>query len=95
MTKQYKQLLATEGIDLTYDDEALKELARVAFHLNSTLENIGARRLHTVMSLLLNDLLYEVPDVLPAGNKLEVTSDMVRTRLDHKAENRDLSQYIL
>lgn len=95
LTKQYQQLLLTEGIQLSFSEDALRELARVAFHLNATLENIGARRLHTVMSQLLNELLYDVPDRIQPGTELEITATHVRDRLDKMADNRDLSQYIL
>jgi ATP-dependent HslUV protease ATP-binding subunit HslU len=95
LTKQYEQLLLAEGIYLTFTSSALREIARVAFHLNASLENIGARRLHTVMSQLLNDILFDVPDKLLPGTKVEITDETVRTRLNHMAENRDLSQFIL
>jgi ATP-dependent HslUV protease ATP-binding subunit HslU len=95
LTKQYEQLLLAEGIHLSFTDSSLRELARVAFHLNATLENIGARRLHTVMSQLLNDILFDVPDRLLPGSTVEITDLIVQKRLNQMAENRDLSQFIL
>ncbi len=95
LTRQYAYLLAAEGLSLSFADEALQALAKVAFTLNNTLENIGARRLHTVMSTLLNELMFDIPDKLPHGNSIEVTAEMVQEKLGTKVENRDLSQYIL
>ncbi|MEC7753128.1 MAG: ATP-dependent protease ATPase subunit HslU, partial [Bacteroidota bacterium] len=62
LTKQYEALIASEGVSLEYSDEALHEIARIAFHINAEVENIGARRLHTVMSKLLNDILFDIPE---------------------------------
>jgi ATP-dependent HslUV protease ATP-binding subunit HslU len=95
LTKQYQALLAAEDVQLDFDDAALSRLAEIAFEVNSEVENIGARRLHTVMSRLLNDLLFDVPDQLPAGTHLTVTPQLVEERLRDMVKNRDLSQYIL
>ncbi len=95
LTKQYEALMASESVELTFQDEALHELAEIAFQINSEVENIGARRLHTVMSHLLNEFMFDVPDTIPPNSKLVVTSDMVKERLSNLLKNRDLSQYIL
>jgi ATP-dependent HslUV protease ATP-binding subunit HslU len=95
LTKQYQALLAAEDVRLDFEDAALLRLAEIAFEVNSEVENIGARRLHTVMSRLLNDLLFDVPDLLPAGTHLTVTPQLVEERLRDMVKNRDLSQYIL
>ncbi|CAN5722077.1 ATP-dependent protease ATPase subunit HslU [soil metagenome] len=95
LTKQYEALLKAEDVDLTFDDEALEELADIAFQVNTELENIGARRLHTVMSQLLNDILYDVPDKIGANAHILITKETVRERLQNMVKNRDLSQYIL
>jgi len=95
LTKQYQALLAAEDVQLDFDDAALSRLAEIAFEVNSEVENIGARRLHTVMSRLLNDLLFDVPDQLPAGTHLTVTPHLVEERLRDMVKNRDLNQYIL
>jgi ATP-dependent HslUV protease ATP-binding subunit HslU len=84
-----------EDVQLDFEDEALLRIAEIAFDVNSEVENIGARRLHTVMSRLLNDLLFDVPDQLPAGTHLTVTPALVEERLRDMVKNRDLSQYIL
>ena len=95
LTKQYQALLASEGVELTFEDEALLKLADIAAEVNSEVENIGARRLHTVMSRLLNDLLFDVPDKIAAGAALTITPQLVEERLRSMVKNRDMSQYIL
>jgi ATP-dependent HslUV protease ATP-binding subunit HslU len=95
LTKQYQALLAAENVDLSFTDDALEAIAEVAFAINSEVENIGARRLHTVMSHLLNEFLFEVPDTIPPNSKLVVNREMVEQRLSSLVKNRDLSRYIL
>ncbi|TXK51546.1 ATP-dependent protease ATPase subunit HslU [Pontibacter qinzhouensis] len=95
LTKQYEALLAAEDVELTFADEALDEIASIAFEVNAEVENIGARRLHTVMSRLLNEILFDVPDKIGANAKILVTREMVLERLSDMVRNRDLSQYIL
>jgi ATP-dependent HslUV protease ATP-binding subunit HslU len=95
LTKQYQALLASEGVELTFQDDAMAEIASIAFQINSEIENIGARRLHTVMSHLLNEFLFDVPDVIPVNSKLVVNATMVQDKLKGLLNNKDLSQYIL
>jgi ATP-dependent HslUV protease ATP-binding subunit HslU len=95
LTKQYQALLGAEGVSIDFQDDALEEIAEIAFHINQEIENIGARRLHTVMSKLLNEILFDVPDVIGANAKILITQEMVRERLSSLVQNRDLSQYIL
>lgn len=95
LTKQYVAMLASEGVALTFTDEALRELASLAFQANSEVENIGARRLQTVMSHLLNDILFDVPELIPAGSQIEISKEMVSEKLASLIKNKDLSQYIL
>ena len=95
LTKQYEALLNSEGVTLKYEDDALDELADVAFQINAEIENIGARRLHTVMSHLLNDFLFDVPDNIAPDTTITVTRELVRERLAGLVKNKDLSQYIL
>ncbi len=95
LTKQYEALFESEEVKLTYQDEALEEIADMAFQINSEVENIGARRLHTVMSQLLNDFLFDVPDVIGPNAQIVITKDMVKERLSKLIQNKDLSQYIL
>jgi ATP-dependent HslUV protease ATP-binding subunit HslU len=95
LSKQYQALFSAEAVDITFTDDALEEIASTAFMINSEIENIGARRLHTVMSKLLNELLFDVPDRIPAETKLTIDAAMVKEKLSGLIKNRDLSEYIL
>ena len=95
LSKQYEALFLAEEVSLDFNDESLEEIAEIAFRINSEVENIGARRLHTVMSHLLNDFLFEVPDQISANAKIVITREMVRERLAGLVEDKDLSQFIL
>jgi ATP-dependent HslUV protease ATP-binding subunit HslU len=95
LTKQYEALLSAEGVTLTFQDEALHKLAQMAFDVNSEVENIGARRLQTIMSRLLNEILFDVPDKIKADSHIDITPELVEERLAGMVKNRDLSQYIL
>lgn len=95
LTKQYVALLQAENVSLEFSEEALGEIAEIAFQVNSEVENIGARRLHTVMSQLLNEILFDVPDKIGANAKIVISVDMVREKLSGLVKNKDLSQYIL
>lgn len=95
LTKQYAAMMESEGVELEFEDGALREIARIAFEVNSEVENIGARRLQTVMSSLLNDFMFDIPDVIGDGSHISITAEMVQERLSALVKNRDLSQYIL
>lgn len=95
LTKQYEALLLAEDVSLSFEDAALERLAEIAFEVNSEVENIGARRLHTVMSRLLNDILFDVPDRIGANARILITAELVNERLQGMVRNRDVSQYIL
>ncbi|MBG8552613.1 ATP-dependent protease ATPase subunit HslU [Hymenobacter guriensis] len=95
LTKQYEALLQAEEVHLSFDDSALQRLAEIAFDVNTDVENIGARRLHTVMSRLLNDILFDVPDRIGPNARILITRELVDERLQSMVRNRDLSQYIL
>ena len=95
LTKQYVAMMESEGVELQFEDGALREIARIAFEVNSEVENIGARRLQTVMSLLLTVFMFDIPDVIGAESTIIVTADMVSEKLAHLVKNRDLSQFIL
>ena len=93
LTKQYAALVASEGATLTFATDGIAELARVATICNSRMENIGARRLHTVMTTLLEELLYGLPE---SGNAaIVVDAPMVRARLESVSQDEDLRRYIL
>lgn len=95
LTKQYEALLAAEGVELVFNEDALEKIAEIAFEVNSTVENIGARRLHTVVSRLLNEIMFDVPEKIGPNAKIVVTKEMVSDRLSSLVKNQDLSQYIL
>ncbi|MBB6636693.1 ATP-dependent protease ATPase subunit HslU [Cohnella thailandensis] len=93
LTKQYAALLQTEGVEIEFTDEAIVELARMAQDVNRNTENIGARRLHTLLEKLLEDLSFEAPEL--QLTHLAITPEYVKDKLSSIASNRDLSQYIL
>ena len=95
LTKQYQALFEAEEVYLDFTEDSIDEIASLAFLINQEVENIGARRLHTVMSHLLNDFLFEVPDLIGPNSKILITKEMVQERLSTLVKNRDLSQYIL
>jgi len=95
LTKQYQALFQAEAVDITFTDDAIDEIASTAFTINAEVENIGARRLHTVMSRLLNEFLFDVPDKIGANARIAVNADMVKQKLHGLAKNKDLSEYIL
>ncbi|MFB6279454.1 MAG: ATP-dependent protease ATPase subunit HslU [Salinibacter sp.] len=95
LVKQYRALLQSEDVEIEFEKEGVSELARIAAEVNADVENIGARRLHTVLTTLLEDLLYDVPEEIPPGSSITIDGDMVRDRLSSIASSRDLSQYIL
>jgi len=94
LLKQYTALLQTEGVEIKFDDGAIKEVARTAAIVNDQVENIGARRLHTILTTLLEDILFDVPDTMPS-KEIKITGEMVNLKLDKIVKNRDLSKYIL
>ncbi|NOY06150.1 MAG: ATP-dependent protease ATPase subunit HslU [Chlorobi bacterium] len=94
LIKQYKALLESEGVAIEFTDDAIAAVARIAFQVNEDVENIGARRLHTILTTLLEDVLFEAPDAL-ATDRIVVDAEMVEAKLDDLVKNRDLSRYIL
>ena len=94
LIKQYSALLATEGVDLTFSDGAIRAIARIAAQVNESVENIGARRLHTIMTNLLEELMFDIPENF-SDEHVEIDEAMVKEKLNHVVADRDLSQYIL
>ncbi len=94
LLKQYEALLASDGIDLDFTDSAVKEIASSAASVNARTENIGARRLHTIMSTLLEDILFEDP-VKHGTRKIRITKELVKKELKDIINDDDLSRYIL
>ena len=93
LVRQYTELLATEKVELVFSEGAIRALAAVAAEINGSAENIGARRLHTVMEKLLEDVSFDAPD--RAGEAHRVTEEMVHDKLDALVKDRDLARYIL
>ena len=93
LVSQYKALISTEGTELIFTDEATAEIARLAHKMNSEMEDIGARRLHTMMEQLLEEISFNVSDM--DTDKIEITPEMVREKLSGLVENRDLRRYLL
>ncbi|EAH4592883.1 ATP-dependent protease ATPase subunit HslU [Campylobacter jejuni] len=93
LLKQYSQLLKTENLELEFDDEAIKEIAKIASRANEEMQDIGARRLHTVIEKLLEDLSFEADEY--ASKKFVVDKKMVEEKLGDIIENKDLARYIL
>jgi ATP-dependent HslUV protease ATP-binding subunit HslU len=93
LTKQYTELLRTEGVELEFKEDAIGRLSEIAAEVNSRSENIGARRLHTIMELLLEDVSFNAPDL--KGQTIPITAQYVDERLSGIVEDQDLSKYIL
>ena len=93
LTEQYEALIGTEGVKLSFTDDAIKEIAKIAYEVNETVENIGARRLLTVMEKLLDDISFTASD--RSGEELIIDAKEVRDNVADLAENADLSKFIL
>ncbi|MEE8312244.1 MAG: ATP-dependent protease ATPase subunit HslU [Candidatus Binatia bacterium] len=93
LTRQYRALLETERIDLEFQDSAIEEIASIAAQVNSTAENIGARRLHTIMERVLDEISFHAPE--RAGTSVSIDAAYVREKLGAILEDQDLSRYIL
>ncbi len=93
LTKQYVALMGTEGLKIDFTDEAIHKIAEISWHVNEEIENIGARRLHTVMERLLEEVSYDAPE--RNGETVKIDVAYVEGKLNKLVKNRDLSQYIL
>ena len=93
LLKQYIALLSTENVELEFDDKAIKEIARIAHAANEKMEDIGARRLHTVIERVIEDISFEASE--KSGEKINVTKELVKERLKDVVEDQDLARYIL
>ncbi|MDR0474015.1 MAG: ATP-dependent protease ATPase subunit HslU [Treponema sp.] len=93
LTKQYTELMKTENVEIIFTPETIEHLAGLAADVNSRLENIGARRLHTLMEALLEELSFDAPDIAPA--KISITVDYVNEKLSTLVKDQDLGRYIL
>ncbi|MBT5078570.1 MAG: ATP-dependent protease ATPase subunit HslU [Candidatus Marinimicrobia bacterium] len=93
LLKQYEALLQAEGVTLEFNKDAINEIAKIATELNDTMENIGARRLHTVLTSLLDDILFDLPD--KKITEISINKKMVQKKLSNLSEDEDLRRYIL
>lgn len=93
LIKQYTALLETEGIELEFTENSLDEIAKIAYTVNEQTENIGARRLHTILEKLLEDIAFDAPEL--NNDKIVIDEQYVRARLNDVVKNQDLSRYIL
>ncbi|NLM51452.1 MAG: ATP-dependent protease ATPase subunit HslU [Firmicutes bacterium] len=93
LIKQYTELLRTENVTVKFEDEAIQEIAKTACTLNQEMENIGARRLHTILEKVLEDLSFAAPEI--SGQEVIITAQYVRDKLEKIVQNKDLSRYIL
>lgn len=94
LLKQYKALLETEGVEVEFTEDGIREIAKAAAYVNEQVENIGARRLQTILSTLLDEILYKAPDKLEQ-NKYIIDANYVKNKISSLAQNKDLSKYIL
>ena len=95
LIKQYQALLEAEGVTLTFKKTAIRSIAEIATEVNTKTENIGARRLHTVMTTLLDEYMYEKVKGRTANGAIEITPKIVKEKLSDIAKDQDLSRYIL
>ena len=94
LLKQYSALLETEGVKLNFSKDGIREIARIATEVNEQVENIGARRLHTILTTLLDEILFDVPDKIPS-NTVKIDAKFVKDKLEKIVKDRDLSKFIL
>ncbi len=93
LTEQYKALMATEGVNIVFEQEGIRRIAEAAWQVNERLENIGARRLHTVLERLIEDISYEASEI--SGQTISIDAEYVRSHLDELVADEDLSRFIL
>lgn len=93
LIKQYEALLLTEEVTISFSDEAIERIGDIAYQVNQETDNIGARRLHTILEKILEDLSYEASDISPA--QIQITPAYIDSKLDNIVKNKDLSQFIL
>jgi len=94
LIKQYQALLRSENIELIFTDDAIREIASISATINSEVTNIGARRLHTIMTSLLEEIMFDVPEII-TDNRIEINADFVKSKLSNITKNIDISKFIL
>ena len=95
LIKQYTEMMATEGIRLTFQEESIAQIAEVAALVNERMENIGARRLYTIMEVLLEEISFEAPDIAASDREVDIDAGYVMEKLNDIIEDEDLSRYVL
>ena len=95
LTKQYRELMATEGVEITFTEDGVRRIAEIAFDVNEGTENIGARRLHTIMERLLEEISYDASDLGAKGETFSIDKAFVDKQLGELAANEDLTRFIL
>ena len=95
MIRQYTALIEAEGVSINFTQDGVNEVARIAADVNGRMENIGARRLHTVMTTLLEDILFDLPEAKETSMTIRIDAPFVRDRLKSVVEDEDLRKYIL
>lgn len=93
LIKQYKALMATEGVDIEFTDDAIEAIAEIAEQVNEKTENIGARRLHTILERIMEDYSFEAPDL--KGQHIIIDEKVIRSKLGDIIQSEDLTRYIL
>lgn len=94
LIKQYQALLRSENIELIFTEDAIREIASISATINSEVTNIGARRLHTIMTSLLEEIMFDVPEII-TNNRIEINADFVKSKLSNITKNIDISKFIL
>ncbi|MCV6605324.1 MAG: HslU--HslV peptidase ATPase subunit, partial [Porticoccaceae bacterium] len=95
LTEQYRELLATEGLAVSFADDGIRRLAELAFEVNEKTENIGARRLHTMLERLLEEVSFEASDMAAKNEVVNIDTDYVNKALGELSQDEDLSRFIL
>jgi len=95
LTEQYRELLATEGLEVNFHPDGVKRIAEIAFEVNERTENIGARRLHTIMERLLEEISFEASDLGAKDDAININQSYVDEHLNDISQNEDLSRFIL
>jgi len=95
ITKQYEEIFKSENVQIIFEEDAIQEISKISFDFNNELENIGARRLHTIMSCILNDFLFDVPDKILSGEKIIINKKIVLHSTKKMSLKNNLNEYIL
>ena len=95
LTDQYRELLGTEGLEVEFTEDAVRRIAEISSEVNERTENIGARRLHTIMERLLEETSFEAADLATSGKKVVIDAEFVNRHLEEVSQNEDLSRFIL